>query len=161
MSTADHAGTRGGGWRRERSDLVRGASGGFLFGVPLLYTMEVWWIGSFATPPRMAAALIAAFALVFLLTLTGGFRDDEAGKLGDTLIETVQAVGFSLLFSAAILVLLRRVTFETPLDEAWLTPEVVELLDSTFVGSFAAGPRLLELLEERGYTGWTDIRPIA
>lgn len=105
-------------WAHELDELMRGAAGGFLFSVPLLYTMEVWWIGSFATPARMLAALAVACVLVFMLTLTGGFRDDEAGKLGDTLIETVQAVGFSLLFSAAILVLLRRVTLETPLDEA-------------------------------------------
>jgi hypothetical protein len=31
--------------------IIRGACGGFLFGIPLLYTMEVWWVGSLAKPP--------------------------------------------------------------------------------------------------------------
>lgn len=35
--------------------------------------------------------------------------------------------------------------------------DLVELLDTAFLESFPAAPRLLELLEERGYTGWTMI----
>ncbi|HMQ30912.1 MAG TPA: TIGR02587 family membrane protein [Chloroflexaceae bacterium] len=105
-------------WARELDDLMRGASGGFLFSIPLLYTMEVWWIGTVVSPPRMALALLGACAIVFLLTLTGGFRREEQGKFSDALLETVESVGFSLLFSAAMLALLRRVTLSTPLDEA-------------------------------------------
>lgn len=97
---------------------MRGASGGFLFSIPLLYTMESWWVGTVAAPPGMAVALLAACVLVFLLTLTGGFRKERAGRLDETLIETVQAVGLSLLLSSFILVLLRRITLATPLDEA-------------------------------------------
>ena len=36
--------------------------------------------------------------------------------------------------------------------------ELVELLDAAFLESFPCAARLLELLEERGWTGWTDIR---
>ncbi|MGF1664524.1 MAG: MerR family transcriptional regulator [Kineosporiaceae bacterium] len=43
-------------------------------------------------------------------------------------------------------------------DEHPISKELVELLDAAFVESFPAAPRLLELLEERGWTGWTDIR---
>lgn len=38
-----------------------------------------------------------------------------------------------------------------------LSAELVELLDTTFLESFPCAPRLLELLEERGWTGWTMI----
>jgi DNA-binding transcriptional MerR regulator len=41
-----------------------------------------------------------------------------------------------------------------------ISPELIELLDTTFLESFACAPRLLELLEERGWTGWTDIRRV-
>ena len=44
-------------WRSELNDIVRGGCGGFLFGIPLLYTMEVWWIGSSATPAMMLTTL--------------------------------------------------------------------------------------------------------
>ncbi|WP_076263911.1 MerR family transcriptional regulator [Intrasporangium flavum] len=39
-----------------------------------------------------------------------------------------------------------------------ISPDLIELLDTTFLESFACAGRLLELLEERGWTGWTDIR---
>ncbi|MEG9227604.1 MerR family transcriptional regulator [Aeromicrobium sp. Sec7.5] len=54
----------------------------------------------------------------------------------------------------------RQVAHDSAIDDGWLTDDIVDLLDSAFVDSFAAAPRLLELLEERGYTGWTNVRPI-
>ena len=42
--------------------------------------------------------------------------------------------------------------------EPLVSPEVVALLDAAFVEAFPCAPRLLRLLEERGFTGWTDIR---
>lgn len=39
-----------------------------------------------------------------------------------------------------------------------VSAELVALLDAAFLESFACAARLLELLEERGWTGWTDIR---
>lgn len=43
-------------------------------------------------------------------------------------------------------------------DEHPISPELVELLDAAFLECFPCAERLLELLEERGWTGWTDIR---
>jgi hypothetical protein len=43
-------------------------------------------------------------------------------------------------------------------EEHPVSPELVALLDEAFVESFPCASRLLELLEERGWTGWTDIR---
>ena len=45
-------------------------------------------------------------------------------------------------------------------DEHPVSDDLVELLDSAFVESFPCAPRLLGLLEERGWTGWTNIRRI-
>ncbi|MBW3537739.1 MAG: TIGR02587 family membrane protein, partial [Actinobacteria bacterium] len=44
-------------WADESQDLARGIAGGLLFGVPLLYTMEVWWLGGTTSPPRMLVIL--------------------------------------------------------------------------------------------------------
>jgi len=43
-------------------------------------------------------------------------------------------------------------------DEHPVSPDLIELLDAAFVDSFACAPQLLTMLEERGWTGWTDIR---
>jgi DNA-binding transcriptional MerR regulator len=45
-------------------------------------------------------------------------------------------------------------------DEHPVSDDLVELLDAAFLDSFPCAGRLLELLEERGWTGWTDIRRI-
>jgi len=106
------------GWSRELDDLVRGMSGGFLFGIPLLYTMEVWWIGSFVDHPRMLVALAASFVVVLLLNHTGGFRRTEDIRLRDAAIDSVEALAIGVVCTSIVLVLLRRITFDTPLDEA-------------------------------------------
>ena len=43
-------------------------------------------------------------------------------------------------------------------EEEPVSDELVALLDAAFVEHFPCAPRLLELLEERGWTGWTNIR---
>ena len=43
-------------------------------------------------------------------------------------------------------------------DEHPVSDDLVALLDAAFLESFPCAPRLLSLLEERGWTGWTDIR---
>ncbi len=48
--------------------------------------------------------------------------------------------------------------YEDTDDEHPISPELVALLDAAFLDSFPAAARLLELLEQRGWTGWTDIR---
>lgn len=45
-------------------------------------------------------------------------------------------------------------------DQHPVSDDLVALLDAAFIESFPCAPRLLELLEERGWTGWTDIRRI-
>jgi hypothetical protein len=45
-------------------------------------------------------------------------------------------------------------------DEHPVSDDLVALLDAAFVESFPCASRLLELLQERGWTGWTNIRRI-
>jgi DNA-binding transcriptional MerR regulator len=45
-------------------------------------------------------------------------------------------------------------------NDEQLTDELAELLDSVFLGSMPIAPRLLELLEERGWRGWTKLERI-
>jgi DNA-binding transcriptional MerR regulator len=46
-------------------------------------------------------------------------------------------------------------------EEHPVSEDLVALLDAAFIESFPCATRLLELLEERGWTGWTNIRPLA
>ncbi|HEY9735771.1 MAG TPA: DUF2391 family protein, partial [Trichocoleus sp.] len=105
-------------WRYELMDFVRGMSGGFLFGIPLLYTMEAWWIGSYTDPPKMLAVLAVAYGVVFLLNRTDGFRELRPDSFRQAAMDSVEAIAIAVLCAFSVLVLLQQITPQTPLDEA-------------------------------------------
>ena len=106
-------------WKSEINDIVRGGCGGFLFGIPLLYTMEVWWIGSSATPAMMLVALVLTFIVVYLLIRTEGFRKPKRfPHRYQAVTETVEAMGIGLVCSALMLLLLQELSFGVSLKEA-------------------------------------------
>lgn len=106
-----------GPWGREAVDLVRGVAGGMLFGIPLLYTMEVWWAGTYAHPTRMLAVLLTTFVVVLLLMRTTGFRETKDVRWIDAAMDAIEAVALGLVCVTGVLFLLREVTLETPTQE--------------------------------------------
>ncbi|MDY7002419.1 MAG: TIGR02587 family membrane protein [Cyanobacteriota bacterium] len=104
-------------WVKEVNDLVRGASGGFLFGIPLLYTMEVWAIGSYVTPPLMLSILGVTYVVVFLFNSVEGFRIEKCDTIADVALESIEAMAIGLVCVTILLILLQRITWETPLNE--------------------------------------------
>ena len=105
-------------WFAELQDLITGASGGVLFGVPLLYTVEVWSIGASADAPMLLAVLGTTFVVVWLITQTEGFRRTLTLHPIEAVMESIEALSLGLICAAIALVLLRRITLETPLSEA-------------------------------------------
>lgn len=106
-------------WVNEINDIIRGVCGGFLFGIPLLYTMEVWWIGSLAKPSMILLAIALTFVVIFLLNRTEGFRRTRRNSPAyASVTDTVEAIAIGLTCSAFVLLLLQEVTLETPLKEA-------------------------------------------
>jgi putative integral membrane protein (TIGR02587 family) len=105
-------------WRDELLALVRAASGGLLFGVPLLYTMEVWWTGTHTEPWELVAVLALLAGLVLVLNRTAGFRSRRDTHLVDAIADTVEAIAVGVLVTAAVLVLLREITLDTPVAVA-------------------------------------------
>ena len=83
-------------WRVEAHHLTHELAGALLFGMPFLYTMEVWWRGNSAGPARMLAALLstyialsdprllllvgASLALSYLIVFASNFVATEARK---------------------------------------------------------------------------------
>lgn len=104
--------------RVELRDAVRGFSGGMLFGVPLLYTMEVWWIGGHTTPVQMLLVLALTFAVVLALNVTGGFRGRDEGTAAGILQDSLEALAIGLVSSAVVLVVLQEIRPGVPLSVA-------------------------------------------
>ncbi|WP_310489910.1 TIGR02587 family membrane protein [Chamaesiphon sp. VAR_69_metabat_338] len=105
-------------FKKEIRDSIRGAASGFLFGIPLLYTMEVWWIGSYAEPLPMLIALFTNFVVVFLLIRTEGFRGTVDTTMRDTSIDSIQTLAIGFVCTALTLVLLRQIDLNTSINEA-------------------------------------------
>ena len=105
-------------WLKEIKDIVRGAAGGFLFGIPLLYTFEVWQAGSYLQPPLMLAILVVTYLVLFFFNRVEGFRRRKRANLSDVILESIEALAIAIVCATFILVLLQRITLKTSLEEA-------------------------------------------
>jgi putative integral membrane protein (TIGR02587 family) len=98
-----------GSWRDEIRDLLRAASGGFIFAVPLLYTMEMWEIG--VTAELWKLLLFVGVALAINLGLAhshnGGFKAET--NWFATIEQAVDALGVGLLGGGLVLVVLNQI----------------------------------------------------
>lgn len=103
---------------RELDDLGRGVCGGFLFGIPLFYTIEVWWIGSSVSPLRLIVVLLTTLGVSYLLSRTEGFRKAKATRENEAIGDAIEALALGLICATLTLVLLRQITLETPFSEA-------------------------------------------
>jgi putative integral membrane protein (TIGR02587 family) len=99
------------GWRQELRDLARGVAAGSIVGMPLLFTMEMWWHGMTRSEEQLLVLLAATLGINFVLCRFGGFR--QAYSVGEAASESVSSVGIGLLFSVAILWLIGEVEFDT------------------------------------------------
>lgn len=104
-------------WQTEIQELISGASGGFLLGIPLLYTMEVWFIGSYVQPPVVLGILGVTFIIVLLLNQIEGFRPETRATLTEAIAETIETLAIGIVCSALVLIILQRIDEQTPLLE--------------------------------------------
>lgn len=104
-------------WAAEVDGVVRAVSAGTLFGIPLLYTMEVWWAGSAVVPSRMLIVLGVTFVVLVVLNHSAGFRESKDVRIVDALRDSVEAMAIALVSVFVILVILREIDGGTPLRQ--------------------------------------------
>ena len=109
---------QGDNWQQELQEIISGASGGFLFGIPLLYTMEVWFIGSYVEPSILLGILVINFVVVFLLNRIEGFRPQESKTFFGAISETLETLAIGMVCALLMLLVLKRIDFQTSLVEA-------------------------------------------
>ena len=93
----------------------RGVAGGLMFSLPLLYTMEVWWVGVIAHPYRLLAYVVVTFVLLLGYNRYAGLRRDSSMK--EVAIDSVEEMGIGLFLAGLVLFLLGRITIEMPANE--------------------------------------------
>ncbi|HKY43928.1 MAG TPA: TIGR02587 family membrane protein [Pyrinomonadaceae bacterium] len=75
-------------------------AGAFLFGMPFLYTMEIWWRGNTAGPPRMLAAFALTFVALLVLERAATARSNRSVPWLRTFIEATVALATGLVAAA-------------------------------------------------------------
>lgn len=81
--------------------MLRAVAAGAIVGIPLLYTMEMWWHGMILPESHLLIVLGAILFFNFLFSLFSGFREETSPA--SAAMEAVTAVGIGILFSAVIL----------------------------------------------------------
>src|SRR5688500_3560629 len=99
LRTSHHSDPRG--WRQEGRDLMAAIAGGAIVGMPLIYTMEMWFNGMTLSPWHVLGILGATLVVNFFFCLISGFRDEWG--LGEAVAESITSVGIALVFATVML----------------------------------------------------------
>ena len=127
-------------WPESVREYGRGFAGGLLFSLPLLYTMEVWWAGYVARPPRLLALLAATFLLLLAYNRVSGMRHDASWI--EVAIDSVEELGLGTLTAVLVLFLIGRIGPDVSRGEALglVVAEAVVVAIGFSVGTAQLGP---------------------
>jgi putative integral membrane protein (TIGR02587 family) len=92
---------------------VRAFSGAFLFGIPLLYTMEMWWLGEVVRPVSLLLILGLALVANFALVTAAGFRRETS--LFGHIEQTLDSVAVGIVGATVVLLTLNQLTLDQAL----------------------------------------------
>src|SRR4051812_27980012 len=81
--------------------LARGLGGAILFALPLLMTMEMWWLGFYLSPSRVLLLMIVFFPILAALAHYIGFG--HTATWGHAALHAVTAYGLATVSSGIML----------------------------------------------------------
>ena len=106
--------TEPGSWGSEAAAFVRAFAGAFLFGVPLLFTMEVWWLGTYSDLWKLLVMLAVAFLANLGLTYVSGFKRDRTFAM--SIDQAIDVVAVGIVAATVTLLVLDRMALTDPID---------------------------------------------
>lgn len=101
-------------WQMELRALTRALSSSYLFGIPLLFTMEMWWIGLYVERWKLMSFLLLAFLANLGLNYFAGFEQQRGFDRAFT--QALEAVAIGIVASTMVLLVLNRINLTDPLD---------------------------------------------
>jgi putative integral membrane protein (TIGR02587 family) len=81
--------------------LARGFGGSILFALPLLMTMEMWWLGSYLEPTRILLLMTVLFPILIGVAHYLGFG--ETANVGHAALQAITAYGVAIVSSGVML----------------------------------------------------------
>ncbi|MFN3524646.1 MAG: TIGR02587 family membrane protein [Paracoccus sp. (in: a-proteobacteria)] len=124
--------------RRALSDFGRAAAGALIFSLPMLMTMELWYIGLYIERWKLLLFLCSACPFLVVLARQMGF--EETRSWTDAVWDSLIAVGVALLTCFAILYMLGIMTSGMGLDN--VTGAVTVQLVPASIGALLARSQL-------------------
>lgn len=134
--------------KRSLRDYTRAVGGGLVIGLPLLYTMEVWFQGFILPWWKLLLLLAVAFVIVLGYNGVAGFRRERSPM--ELAIDSVSTIGLGIAVAFVALLVLGRIDAHTSLRDA-AGKVVLESIPVAFGASVAATQ-----LGSREQTGTTE-----
>jgi putative integral membrane protein (TIGR02587 family) len=101
------------GWADERDAFIRAFAGAFIFGIPLLFTMEMWWIGEYADAWKLLAFLGIALLANVGLAFAAGFKRETTFL--SHIDEAIDAMAVGIVGATIVLLIMNQVRPTDPL----------------------------------------------
>ncbi len=101
--------------RKFAVDLARAFAGALIFALPMLMTMELWWIGFYIDPLRLLLLVVLLVPLLTGLSRYGGFK--ETGALIHDVVDAFVAIAVAAVMAVAVLLLFRIIRSGMPAEE--------------------------------------------
>ena len=95
--------------------LARAFGGAIIFGLPLLMTMEMWFLGFYIERERLILFLIFNFLMLVGLSRFGGF--EQTSSTFDDVLDAFAAFGVGVISSAVVLAIFGILTPDMPWSE--------------------------------------------
>lgn len=93
----------------------RGIVGGLLFSIPLVYTQEMWHVGTVSSPIRQLIYVLITFVLLLAYNRFAGLRQDSS--FTEVVIDSLEEMGLGLVLAALFFWMLRRLTGDMQPEE--------------------------------------------
>ncbi|WP_230533179.1 TIGR02587 family membrane protein [Microvirga roseola] len=112
-------------------DLARAFAGALIFALPMLMTMEMWWIGFYIAEERLIVLALVLIPLLIGLSYFSGFR--ETTRFTDDVVDAFVAIAAAAVMAALILTIFGVIRFDMPAREV-----IGKIVLQTFPGSIGA-----------------------
>ncbi len=96
-------------WADEVTAFTRAFAGAAIFGIPLVFTVEMWWIGKTLQLTHLLLAMVVGLLANLALAHVAGFRKDHSFIM--TLDQAIDAMAVGILSALALLVAINQVRF--------------------------------------------------
>lgn len=140
--------------KRALRDFGRAGGGALVFALPMLMTMEMWWLGFYLDRFRLFLLFLTCLPLLVVLSRHVGFERTREWR--DDVFDALIALGIAAVACVVLLALFGTIGFDMPADE--IVGKVVIQMVPASIGAllaksqFRAGPDDVDGLDEEDET---------